>query len=56
MEQFELLRYQGRFAELRNILEAEHDQTIGAGTFDSLTLCCVIALAIGPVPFAKAWT
>ena len=53
MEQFDLLRYQGRFAELRNVLEAERDQTIGAGTFNSLTLCCV-----GKRPLAeyRGWT
>ncbi len=53
MEQFDLLRYQGRFAELRHALEAERDQTIGAGTFNSLTLCCV-----GKRPLAeyRGWT
>jgi TolB-like protein/DNA-binding winged helix-turn-helix (wHTH) protein len=53
MEQFDLLRYQGRFAELRSVLEAERDQTIGAGTFNSLTLCCV-----GKRPLAeyRGWT
>jgi TolB-like protein/DNA-binding winged helix-turn-helix (wHTH) protein len=53
MEQFDLLRYQGRFAELRNLLEAERDQTIGAGTFNGLTLCCV-----GKRPLAeyRGWT
>jgi hypothetical protein len=47
--------YQGRFEELRNVLEAERDQTIGAGTFNSLTLCCVgkrplAECVVGPPP------
>ena len=53
MEQFDMLRYQGRFAELRDVLEAEREQTIGAGIFNSLTLCCV-----GKRPLAeyRGWT
>ena len=41
MEGFDLLRYERRFAELRNVLQAESAETVSAGTFNSLTLCCV---------------
>jgi TolB-like protein/DNA-binding winged helix-turn-helix (wHTH) protein len=53
MEQFDLLRYEARFADLRKVLDAERDETIGAGTFNSLTLCCV-----GQRPLAeyRGWT
>jgi TolB-like protein len=40
MEDFDLLRYENRFEELRRLLDADAT-AVSAGIFNSLTLCCV---------------
>lgn len=53
LEQFDLLRYERRFDELQNALQMADVEAVSAGTFNSLTLCCV---GTRPLAEYRGWT